>query len=149
MSTSILTSRMKRPDTGSRAYFSPNAQGAVCELLYVRSCAVRGLCRTFALRMLRALTAHAMSLMTYPHSPLCTITHYRYSDSLYSHSITTTTSHSTPALPTLIPHSLFLTCPPLASCIVHAIGTGIVCLYCLLARRVTGVELTQAIQNSS
>ena len=95
-----------------------------------------------------ALTAHAMDLMTYPHSPLCTITHYPYFDSLYSHSITTT-SHSTPALSTLIPHSLPLTCPPSASCIVYAIDTGIVCRYCLLARRVPGVELTQAIQSAS
>jgi len=138
------------PVAGSRAYFSTGAQGAVCELLYVRGCAVGGRCHAFAMRIrCKPLLAHATTLMTYPHPPLCTITHYLYFDSLYLHSITTTTSHPTSALPTLIPHSLPLSCPPSASCIVHAIGTGIVRRYCLLACRVPGVESRQAIQNAS
>lgn len=100
--------RHRCPTARSRAYFSTSAQCAICELLYLRSCAVRGRSRAFALRIVRPLTAHAMTLMTYPHSPLCTITHYRYSDRLYSHSITTTTSphtriaHTHPTFP--FPH---------------------------------------------
>lgn len=129
------------PAAGSWA--STSAQDAVCELLYVSSCIVGSRCHAFALRIrCESSRAHETTLMTYPHPPLCTITHYPYSDSLYLHHIITTSSHSISALPTLIPHS-----PPLrVPCIVYAIGTRIVCRYCLLACRVPGVELTQAIQ---
>ena len=109
--------------------------------LCTQLCCPRSLSHLRLANTVPALTVYATDLMTYPHSPPCTITHYSYFDSLYSHSITTTTSsHSTSALPTLIPHSLPLTCPPSASCIMYAIATGIVCRYCLLARRVPGVE---------
>jgi len=137
------------PAAGSRAYLSTSAQDAVCELIYARSCTVVCYCHAFALRIrCKPSQAHATTLMTYPRLPLCTITHYPYSDSLYLHH-TTTTSHSASALPTLIPHSLPLSCPPSASCIVCAIGTGIFCRYYLLVCRVPGRELTQAIQSAS
>ena len=132
------------PAAGSQA--STSAQDAACELIYAHSCTVYG-CHDFAMRIrCEPSEAHATTLMTYPYPPLCTITHYPYSDTLYLHHITITTSHSTSALPTLISHSLPLSCPPSPSCIVYAIGTGIVCRYYLLACR---VELTQAIQNAS
>jgi len=107
--------------------------------LCTQLCCPRSLSRLRFANTVRALTAHAMNLMTLPTPSLCTITHYSYSDSLYLHSITTT-SHLTPALPTLIPYSLPLTCPPSVSSIVYAIGIGIFCRYYLLACRVLGVE---------
>jgi hypothetical protein len=147
---------MKRPDATlvscsgiSGLLLDQRAGRGMRVALRTQLCCPRSLSHLRFANTVPAPTAHAMHLMTYPLSLLCTITHYPYSDSLYSHSITTTSSHSTPALPTLIPHSLPLTCPPSASCIVYAIGTDIVCRYCLFARRVPGVELTLAIQNAS
>ena len=130
---------MKRPDATlvscsgiSGLLLDQRAERGMQIALCTRLCCSRLLSYLRLANTVPAPTAHAMDLMTYPHSPLCTITHYPYSDSLYSHSITTTISHSTPALPT---HPTFPSPHVSAISVVHCVRNWYWhCLSLLFAR---------------